>query len=177
MIAKLNKMRTAALSNALGIALSWLILIAAWSCSNSLYAEDTASRIQAKISQVGAGAIKLRESGGDVSPFQVAMQEVDKLLHSGKIGDAEKILDSFLTKLGAPAAGSAPAAAAPAGGRGCDPRQPMTVSGSVTLDEDCTVGGDLTVTGNAVLHFDYTGRKGGRLVVGGNVIVRDGATG
>jgi len=181
MIAKLNKMRTAALSNALGIALSWLILIAAWSCSNSLYAEDTASRIQAKISQVGAGAIKLRESGGDVSPFQEAMQEVDKLLHSGKIGDAEKILDSLLTKLAAPAAGSAgaaaaPAAVAPAGGRGCDSRRPMTVSGSVTVDEDCTVGGDLTVTGNAVLHFDYTGRKGGRLVVGGNVIVRDGAT-
>src|ERR1700731_4104086 len=139
MIAKLNKMRTAALSNALGIALSWLILIAAWSCSNSLYAEDTASRIQAKISQVGAGAIKVREAGGD----------------------GAKTLDSLLTNLAAPAAGSAgaaaaPAAVAPAGGRGCDSRRPMTVSGSVTVDEDCTVGGDLTVTGNAVLHFDYT---------------------
>jgi hypothetical protein len=52
----------------------------------------------------------------------------------------------------------------------------MSVSGSVTVDEDCTVGGNLTVTGSALLHFDYTGRKSGRLVVGGNVIVQDHAT-
>jgi hypothetical protein len=175
MIFKLNKMRIAALANAFGIALSWLTLIAPWGCANALSAEDTASRIQAKISQVGAGAIKLRESGGDVSSIQQAMQQVDKLLKSGKIEDAEKILDTLLTKLGLPTVGSA-RAAAPAGGRDCDPRQPMTVSGRVTVDADCTVGGDLTVTGSAVLHFDYTGRKGGRLIVGGNVIVRDDAT-
>jgi hypothetical protein len=175
MIFKLNKMRIAALANAFGIALSWLTLIAPWGCANALSAEDTASRIQAKISQVGAGAIKLRESGGDVSSIQQAMQQVDKLLKSGKIEDAEKILDTLLTKLGLPAVGSA-RAAAPAGGRDCDPRQPMTVSGRVTVDADCTVGGDLTVTGSAVLHFDYTGRRGGRLIVGGNVIVRDDAT-
>jgi hypothetical protein len=175
MIFKLNKMRIAALANAFGIALSWLTLIAPWGCANALSAEDTASRIQAKISQVGAGAIKLRESGGDVSSIQQAMQQVDKLLKSGKIEDAEKILDTLLTKLGLPTVGSA-RAAAPAGGRDCDPRQPMTVSGRVTADADCTVGGDLTVTGSAVLHFDYTGRKGGRLIVDGNVIVRDDAT-
>ena len=109
------------------------------------------------------------------------MQQVDKLLKSGNIEDAEKILDTLLTKLGLPATGSAgsvaaPAPVAPAGGRDCDPRQPMTVSGPVTISEDCTIGGDLTVTGNAVLHFDYTGHKGGRLVVRGNIIVRDGAT-
>jgi hypothetical protein len=175
-IAKLNKMRTAALANAFGIALSWLILIAPCGWSNSLSAEDTATRIQAKISQVGAGAIKLRESGGDVWPIQKAMQQVDKLLKSGEIDDAEKILDTLLTKLGLPAAGSARAAAPPAGGHDCDPRQPMTVSGRVTVDVDCTVGGDLTVTGSAVLHFDYTGRRGGRLIVGGNIIVQDDAT-
>jgi hypothetical protein len=174
MIFKLNKMRIAALANVFGIALSWLTLIAPWGCANALSAEDTASRIQAKISQVGAGAIKLRESGGDVSSIQQAMQQVDKLLKSGKIADAEKILDTLLTKLGLPAVGST-RAAAPAGGRDCDPRQPMTVSGRVTVDADCTVGGDLTVTGSAVLHFDYTGRRGGRLIVGGNVIVRDDA--
>jgi hypothetical protein len=174
MIFKLNKMRIAALANVFGIALSWLTLIAPWGCANALSAEDTASRIQAKISQVGAGAIKLRESGGDVSSIQQAMQQVDKLLKSGKIEDAEKILDTLLTKLGLPAVGST-RAAAPAGGRDCDPRQPMTVSGRVTVDADCTVGGDLTVTGSAVLHFDYTGRRGGRLIVGGNVIVRDDA--
>jgi hypothetical protein len=177
-IAKLNKMRTATLANALGIALSSLILIAPWSCSNSLSESltDTASRIQAKIAQVGADAIKLRESGADVTPIREAMQQVDKLLQSGKIEEAEKILDSVLANPAAPAISSAPAPVAPAGGTGCDPRQPMTVSGSVTVDEDCTVGGDLTVTGSAVLHFDYTGRKGGRLVVGGNVIVQDHAT-
>ncbi|HEY8033811.1 MAG TPA: hypothetical protein VIF02_15930 [Methylocella sp.] len=188
MITKLNKTRTAILANALGIALSWLILVAPpWGCSNALSAENsapseaTASRIQAKISQVGAAATKLHESGGDVSPVQDGMQQVDKLLKNGNFEDAEKILDTLLTKLGLPAAGSAgsvaaPEAVAPAGGRDCDPRQPMTVNGPVTLSEDCTIGGDLTVTGNAVLHFDYTRHKGGRLVVSGNIIVRDGAT-
>lgn len=178
MVVNLNRMRTATLANALGIALSTLILIAPWSCSNSLSDSltDTASRIQAKIAQVGASATKLRESGADISPIQEAMQQVDKLLQSGKIKEAEKILDSLIANPGAPATISAPAAVAPAEGRDCDPQQPMTVSSSVTVDEDCTVGGDLTVTGSAVLHFDYTGRKGGRLVVGGNVIVQNQAT-
>ncbi len=175
-IAIFNKMKPATLANALGTALCLLILIAPWGCSNALAEEAAASRIHAKIDQVGAGATKLRESGADVSPFQQGMQQVDQLLRSGKPEEAEKILDTLLTKLGAPATGSARAAVAPADGRNCDPRQPMTVSGSVTVDEDCAVGGDLTVTGSAVLHFDYTGRKGGRLVVGGNVVVRDGAT-
>jgi hypothetical protein len=175
-IAMLNTMKTATLANALGIVLSSLILIAPWGCSDARAEEDTASRIHAKIDQVGAGAIKLRESGADVSPFQEGMRQVDQLLRSGKPEEAEKILDTLLAKLGAPATGAARTAVAPADGRDCDPRQPMTVSGSVTVVEDCTVGGNLTVTGGAVLHFDYSGRKVGRLVVGGNVIVRDHAT-
>jgi hypothetical protein len=174
-IAKLNTMKTATLANALGIVLSSLILIAPWGCPYARAEEDTASRILAKIDQVGAGATKLRESGADVSPFQEGMQQVDQLLRSGKPEEAEKILDTLLAKLGVPATGAARTAVAPAEGRNCDPQQPMTVSGSVTVVEDCTVGGDLTVTGSAVLHFDYSGRKGG-LVVGGNVIVRDHAT-
>jgi hypothetical protein len=52
----------------------------------------------------------------------------------------------------------------------------MTVSGRVTVEDDCMIGGDLTLTGDAVLHFNYAGRKGGRVVVGGNVIVQDRAT-
>ena len=104
------------------------------------------------------------------------MQQVDKLLRSGKIADAEKILDIAPGELGAPAPGTAAAAPPSEDGRGCDPRQPMTVSGGLTVKEDCTVGGDLTVTDNGVLHFDYTRRKGGRLVVVGNVIVQDNAT-
>jgi hypothetical protein len=175
-ITNLNTMKTATLANALGIVLSSLVLIAPWGCSDALAEEDTASRIQAKIDQVGAGATKLRESGADVSPFQEGMQQVDQLLRSGKAEDAEKILDTLLAKLGAPATGAARTAVAPVEGRDCDPQQPMTVSGSVTVVEDCTVGGNLTVTGSAVLHFDYSGRKVGRLVVGGNVIVRDHAT-
>src|SRR6202023_3172825 len=143
-VVNLSKMRTATLANALGIALSTLILIAPWSCSNSLSDSltDTASRIQAKIAQVGASATKLRESGADISPIQEAMQQVDKLLQSGKIKEAEKILDSLIANPGAPAISPAPAAVALAEGRDCDPQQPMTVSSSVTVDEDCTVGGD-----------------------------------
>lgn len=173
MIAKLNTTSTTTFPNALGIALSLLILIAPWGCSIGLSEEDTASRIQAKISEVGAGATKLREAGVDVSPIQEAMHQVDKLLRSGNPGEAEKILDTLLMKLGG--TGPASAAVAAVDGRDCDPRQPMTVSRRVTLDEDCIIGGDLTVTGNAVLHFDYTRRNGGRLVVGGNVIVQDDA--
>lgn len=175
MFAKLIELRPVTFANALGFALSFLILIAPWGCSSSLSEEDTASRIQAKISQVGAGATKLRESGGDVSPIQNTMQQVSKLLQSGDPTAAEKILDGLLVTLGVSATGSASAVAAPAEGRDCNPRQPMTVSGRLTLNGDCTVGGDLTVTGNAVLHFDYTEGKGGRLVVGGNVIVQDHA--
>jgi hypothetical protein len=173
---KLNKMGTPTLANALGVALYLLILMAPWRCSNALAEEDTASRIQAKIAVIGAAATKLHGSGGDVSSIQESMERVNELLQSGNIADAEKILDTLLTRLGAPATGSAPAALAPVNGRDCDPGQPMTVSGSVTMDEDCIVGGDLTVTGSAVLHFDYTGRKGGRLIVVGNVIVQDHAT-
>jgi hypothetical protein len=154
-----------------------LVLIAPRACSSSLSQEDAASRIQAKIAQVGAGATKLRESGGDVRPILQAMRQVDTLLRSGEVEDAEKILDALLTKLGVQATGPARSAAAPApaSGRNCDPTRPMTVESSMTLDADCTVGGDLTVRGNAVLRFNYTGH-GGRLVVGGNVIVQDKAT-
>jgi hypothetical protein len=175
-IAKLSKIRTATLANTLGIALSSLIMMAPLGCSSALAEEDTASRIQAKIGQVGASAVKLRESGADVWPIQEAMQRVDKLLKGGNPGEAEEILDALLTKFGAPATSSARQSVAPAEGGACDPRQPMTVSGQVTVNEDCAVGGDLTVTGNAALHFDYTGSKRGRLLVHGNVIVQHHAT-
>ncbi|MGH6841810.1 MAG: hypothetical protein ACREDV_06915, partial [Methylocella sp.] len=174
--AKLDTMKAAALANALGIVLFSLIVMAPWGYADALAEEDIATRIHAKIDQVGAGATNLRESGADVSPFQEGMQQVDQLIRSGKPEEAEKILDTLLAKLGVPPAGSAPIAAAPSTGHICDPRQPMTVNGSVTVVEDCIVGGDLTVTGSAVLHFDYSGRKAGHLVVGGNVIVRDHAT-
>jgi hypothetical protein len=175
-LAKLNKMRNATLAIALGIALSSLVLITPLGCSNALAEEDTGNRIHAKIVRVDESAIKLRESGGDVSPIREAMQQVDKLIRIGKIADAEKILDALLANPGAPATGAARVTVAPTAGRECDPTQPMTVSGRVTVDEDCTVGGDLTVTGSGVLHFDYTGRKGRRLVVDGDVIVQDAAT-
>jgi hypothetical protein len=174
-IAKLIKMRTAVLPTASALALSLMMLIAPWGSSSSLSQEDAASRIQAKIAQVGAGATKLRESGGDVRPILQEMRQVDTLLRSGEVEDAEKILDSLLTKLGVPATPPARAAAAPVYSRNCDPSQPMTVESGMTLDADCTVGGDLTVRGNAVLRFDYTGH-GGQLVVRGNVIVQDKAT-
>jgi hypothetical protein len=159
-----------------------------------------ATRIQAKIAQVGAGATKLHASGADVSPIQESMQEVDRLLKGGKPGDAEKILDAILANIPASVtdwkpgnvkkaldtllanrAGGRPATdsvrtAVPANGADCDPRRPMTVSGQLTMDKDCTIGGDLIVTGNASLHFDYTGRRGGKVVVAGNIVVRDNAT-
>ena len=174
-IVSFGNMRNATSASALAIALLPLVLIGTWG-SNALAEEDTASRIHTKIVQVDENAIKLRESGGNVAPIQEAMQQVDQLLKSGQTADAEKILDTLLAKPGAPGTGPAPVAVAPAEGRDCDPRKPMTVSGRVTVDGDCTVGGNLTVVGNGVLHVDYTGRKGGRLVVGGNVIVQGKAT-
>lgn len=169
-------MKNTTLANYFVITLCSLILIAPWGCSHSQSGDDTATRIQGKIGQIGASATKLRESGGDVSPTQDAMRQVNELLQSGKHADAEKILDKLLKDLGATVAGAARTGAAPAPARDCDPGQPMTVSGRVTVDKDCTVGGDLTVTDSAVLHFDYTGGEGGRLVVGGNVIVEGDAT-
>lgn len=157
------------------IVLCLLILIAPHT-TNAESQAVTASRIQAKIGQVGARAVKLREAGGDVSTLQRAMQQVDKLLRSGDIEGAEKILDTLITDLGGPSTDLAPVAATPSAEHNCDPRQPMVVSGAVTVTADCMVGGDLTVTGSGVLHFDYSGRNGGRLVVAGNVNVRDHAT-
>jgi hypothetical protein len=176
-IPRFDRKRLSILASTLSILLSSLILVLSWDCP-ALAQNDTASRIQTKISQVGANAIKLRESGADVSSIQAAMQQVDKLLRSGKVSDAEQILDSILTNRETLTTGMARTAAAPApaGGHTCDPQQPMTVSGSVTLYADCTIGGDLTVTGSAALHFDYSGRNGGRLVVNGNIIVQDHAT-
>lgn len=157
---------------ALGIVMSSLILLCSWGCAHS--DEITANRIQSKISQVGTRAIELRESGSDVSPIQNAMQQVDGLLKSGEIAAAEKILDSLLRNPLAPTIDTARAVAVPASARDCDPNKPMLVSGRVTVDADCTVGGDLTLTGSAVLHFDYS-REGGRLVVRGNIIVQGDA--
>jgi hypothetical protein len=176
MIAKLSKTRAGIFASALVLAVSALVLAAPWIGSSARSDDGTAGRLQAKIGEVGAGATKLRESGGDVSKIQAAMQEVDTLLRSGNVAAAEQILDGLLVTLGVPATGTAGVVVAPAKGGDCDPSQPMTISGKVTLDTDCTVGGDLTVTGSAVLHFDYTGRTGGRLVVAGNVIVQDHAT-
>ena len=160
----------------LGLALALLCLLVPWACSNAQSLDDTASRIQAKIAQVGAGATKLHESGGDVSSIQESMQQVDKLLNSGNIAGAEEILDKLLAKLGTPATGAAQASASPAAPADCNSRKPMTVTGQVTVDQDCTVGGDLTVKGDAILHFNYRGPNGGRLLVRGNVMVQDKAT-
>ena len=161
---------------ALGLAIGTLIVLCTWSCAHS--DEATASRIQSKISQVGTRAVQLRESGADVSTIQSTMQKVDSLLKSGEVADAEKLLDSLLQNPGAPVpdlARSTAAPAAPAAAHDCDPNKPMVARSRMTIDSDCVVGGDLTVTGSAVLHFDYTG-NGGRLVVRGNVIVQDDAT-
>ena len=163
-------MKNTTFPNALGFAMSALILL----CSSaSAYSDEiTANRIQSKIGQIGTRAVKLRESGSDPAPIQNAMQEVDRLLKSGKIADAEKILDSLLRDPLAPAMG--PALAVGESSHDCDPGKPMLVSGQMTLDADCTVGGDLTVTDSAVLRFNYSS-KGGRLVVRGNVIVQGDA--
>ena len=107
-----KKMITAVLAIALGIASYSPSLIVLFGPSHALAEEDTASRIQVKISQVGASATKLHESGADVSSIQKAMQQVNELLQSGKHQDAEKILDSLLTELGGPETRPAPAAIA-----------------------------------------------------------------
>ena len=136
---------------------------------------DPASRIQSKISRVGARATRINESGGDVSWIQREMQQIDRLLKSGNHVEAERVLDALLKKLGEPVeAVSAPATVSES--TKCDPRQPMRVSTRLTLKDDCTIGGDLTVTGSGVLRFDFTGRGGGRVVVEGNVLVQDDAT-
>jgi hypothetical protein len=136
----------------------------------------TATRIQGKIARVGAHATRINQSGGDVSKIQQAMQQVDQRLKAGDHVEAERILDGLLKDLGEPVAGLASAPAASRDVAQCDPRRPMTVSGRVTVQEDCTIGGDLTVTGSAVLHFDYKKRSGGRVVVNGNVVVQDDAS-
>ena len=104
------------------------------------------------------------------------MQQVDRLLKSGNHVDAEPILDGILKKLGESVETVSASAAVSGSSATCDPRQPMRVSTRVTLKEDCTIGGDLTVTGNGVLHFDFRERGGGRVVVVGNVAVQDDAT-
>ena len=142
---------------------------------------DTASRIQSKIAQIGARATKIRESGGDVSKIQSGMSQVDQLLKRGDHVAAERILDDLLSTLGISPSNSreiartttAPSRATSAQ---CDPGQAMTVSSSVTLTQDCTIGGDLTVTGKAVLLFDYRSRSGARLVVRGNINLQDDAS-
>jgi hypothetical protein len=159
------------LSGALGAVFYSLILIVGSGYANSLTEGDIGGRIQAKAARVVAIATKLGDSGADISSIRQTMEQVNKLLQSGKPHDAEKVLDALLIKLG-----TAQAVSAREEVRVCDPRQPMSVSNSVTLDEDCTIGGDLTVTGNGVLHFDYGARKGRHLIVRGNVIVQDSAT-
>lgn len=154
------------------------------SAQQSPPSSDTASRIQGKIGRVGARATKLRESGGDVAPIQEAMQQVDRLLKSGDYVAAERILDDLLKKFGetvAPAAPPATTSAKPAAVTSrdvaqCDPARPMTVSSAVTVSNDCTIGGDLTVSGKGVLLFDYSQRSGARVVVNGNVVVKEDAT-
>ena len=61
---------------------------------------DPASRIQAKISRIGARATKINESGGDVSWIQKEMQQVDRLLKAGDHVAGERVLDGILRKLG-----------------------------------------------------------------------------
>ncbi len=156
---------------AIGLAVS--VLLTPGGRPGALAQQDTAARIQGKIAQVGADAIKLREAGGNVAPIEAAMQRISKLLQGGRIADAEQRLDMLLASLGTPPKGAARVAT---GAKNCDPGAPMTVSGALTITADCTVGGDLTVLGEGVLHVDYTGRLGGRLVVHGNVRVQDHAT-
>ena len=105
------------------------------------------------------------------------MQEVDRLLKGGDHVAAEGILDTLLTKLGEPATGSeSRSITAPRAAGQCDPLKPMVVTVSVTVTADCTIGGDLTVTGTAVLYFDYRQRSNGRVVINGNVVVQDDAS-
>jgi hypothetical protein len=66
------------------------------------------------------------------------MQQVHKLLQGGRFEEAERMLDTLLKNLGAPA--STRATVAPVPGRNCDPQRAMTVSASVTVDEDCVIG-------------------------------------
>jgi hypothetical protein len=141
----------------IGIVILGFALLLAESPSGANAENEMASRIQAKITQIGARATELRESGADVSSIQTTM------LQNGRPAEAETILDSVLANLGSPAAGNI-----------CNPNAPMTVSGQVTVHASCSVGGDLTVTGHGVLHFDYTG--GSHLVVHGNVTVQHNAT-
>jgi len=103
-----NKMIAAALVMAFGFAPCLPIWTGIFSLSHARAEESIATRIQAKISQVGAIATKLHESGADVSSIQQAMQHVDALLRSGESEDAEKALDSLLTKLNGSAIGGEP---------------------------------------------------------------------
>ena len=151
----------------MSIVLCLVILIASLGCASSEIQtagavqassqsdNPTATRIQGKIARLGAHATRINKAGGDVSKIQQAMQQVDQRLKSGDPVEAERILDGLLKDLGEPVEPSAPAAAAPRQAAQCDPQRPMTVSSSVTVQADCTIGGDLTVTGSAVLHFDY----------------------
>ncbi len=101
-------------------AISSLILLAIWGCApsgegtaaaepvrvsaqqTSPPTSDTATRIQAKISRIGARATKINDSRGDVSWIQSEMQQVDRLLKAGDHVAAERILDGMLNKLGEP---------------------------------------------------------------------------
>ena len=175
-------------ANAVSIVLCSVILIPSLGCAGSEVStpggvqvsaqseNPTATRIQGKIARVGAHAMRINKSGGDVSNIQRVMQLVDQRLKAGDHVEAERILDGLLKDLGEPVAPSVPAAAASRETAQCDPQQPMTVTGRVTVQEDCTIGGDLTVTGSAILHFDYNGRSGGRVVVNGNIVVQDNAS-
>jgi hypothetical protein len=176
-------------ANAVGIVLCSVILIASPGCARSeVYTpgevqassqseNPTATRIQGKIARVGAHATRINEARGDVSWIQKEMQQVDRLLKGGDHVAAERILDTLLSKLGEPVTGSEPrAAATPRSSGQCDPLKPMVVTVSVTVTSDCTIGGDLTVTGRAVLYFDYRQRSNGRVVINGNVVVQDDAS-
>lgn len=137
---------------------------------------DPATRIQGKIKQIGERATTLRESGGDVRPIVNAMQQVDKLLKAGDHVAAERILDQLLTNLGLSAEGGPRSTSARSEAANCDAGKPMTVTERVTVSENCTIGGDLTVSGKGALYFDFRQRSGGRVVVNGNVVVQDDAT-
>ena len=139
-------------------------------------ASDPGSRIQSKIRVIGDMATKLRDKGADVKPISDSMQQVDKLLKSGDHVTAERILDQLLTNLGITAEGAPRAAAGGAAAANCDAGKPMMVTQRLTISEDCTIGGDLTVAGKGVLHFDYRQRSNGRVVVNGNIVVQDDAS-
>ena len=125
-IPRFNRKRLSILASTLSILLSSLILVLSWDCP-ALAQNDTASRIQTKISQVGANAIKLpRNPAPTCRQFRPQCNRSTELLRSGKVSDAEQILRfaSDKSRNADDWDGAHGRAPAPAGGHTCDPRDP-----------------------------------------------------